>query len=129
MAEDKAKEIGAEQKAVIFSESRRTQSHLLRVLADSPFRDDIVPCNGSNTDDGSRMIDNQWLERHQGSDRVADDGSHAQAGGTEVDVARCAVSPAPTCWDTAEARLGGLAAVKLAMSFKKGSGSLCVSDG
>ncbi|MBP9158416.1 MAG: DEAD/DEAH box helicase, partial [Sphingobium sp.] len=66
----KAKEIGADQKAIIFTESRRTQSYLLRVLADSPFREGIVLFNGSNTDDGSKRIYNQWLERHQGSDRV-----------------------------------------------------------
>ena len=66
----KAKEIGAEQKAIIFTESRRTQSYLLRVLADSPFREGIVLFNGSNTDDGSKLIYSQWLERHQGSDRV-----------------------------------------------------------
>ena len=66
----KAKEIGADQKAIVFTESRRTQSYLLRVLADSPFRDGIVLFNGSNTDDGSKLIYNQWLERHQGSDRV-----------------------------------------------------------
>ncbi len=66
----KAKEIGADQKAIIFTESRRTQSYLLRVLADSPFRDGIVLFNGSNTDDGSKLIYNQWLQRHQGSDRV-----------------------------------------------------------
>ncbi len=66
----KAKEIGAEQKAIIFTESRRTQSYLLRVLADSPFRDGIVLFNGSNTDNGSKLIYSQWLERHQESDRV-----------------------------------------------------------
>ncbi len=66
----KAKEIGAAQKAIIFTESRRTQSYLLRVLADSPFREGIVLFNGSNTDDGSKLIYSQWLERHQGSDRV-----------------------------------------------------------
>ena len=66
----KAQEIGAAQKAIIFTESRRTQSYLLRLLADSPFREGIVLFNGSNTDDGSKLIYLQWLERHQGSDRV-----------------------------------------------------------
>ncbi len=66
----KAQEIGAAQKAIIFTESRRTQSYLLRLLADSPFRDGIVLFNGSNIDDGSKLIYSQWLERHQGSDRV-----------------------------------------------------------
>ena len=66
----KAKEIGAEQKAIIFTESRRTQSYLLRLLVDSPFAEGIVLFNGSNTDDLSKQIYSQWLERHQGSDRV-----------------------------------------------------------
>ena len=66
----KAREIGAEQKAIIFTESRRTQSYILRLLADSPFADGIVLFNGSNTDDRSKLIYNEWLERHQGSDRV-----------------------------------------------------------
>ncbi|MBE7422140.1 MAG: DEAD/DEAH box helicase family protein [Zoogloeaceae bacterium] len=66
----KAKEHGGAEKAIIFTESRRTQSYLLRVLADSPFRDGIVLFNGSNTDEGSKAIYSQWLERHQGSDRV-----------------------------------------------------------
>jgi len=66
----KAREIGAEQKAIIFTESRRTQSYLLRLLADSPFAEGIALFNGSNTDESSRQIYRQWLERHQGSDRV-----------------------------------------------------------
>lgn len=66
----KAQEIGAAQKAIIFTESRRTQSYLLRVLAESHFSDGIVLFNGSNTDQGSKQIYSQWLERHQGSDRV-----------------------------------------------------------
>ena len=66
----KAKEIRAEEKAIIFTESRRTQSYLLRVLADSPFAEGIVLFNGSNTDDRSKAIYAAWLERHQGTDRV-----------------------------------------------------------
>ena len=50
----KAREIGAEEKAIIFTESRKTQSYLLRVLADSPFAEGVVLFNGSNTDDRSK---------------------------------------------------------------------------
>jgi adenine-specific DNA-methyltransferase len=46
----KAEELGAAQKAIIFIESRRTQEYLLRVLADSPWKDHIVLFNGSNND-------------------------------------------------------------------------------
>lgn len=66
----KAKELGAAEKAIIFTESRRTQNYLLRLLADSPFAEGIVLFNGSNTDDRSKLIYNQWLDRHQGTDRV-----------------------------------------------------------
>jgi adenine-specific DNA-methyltransferase len=67
----KATEIGAAQKAVIFTESRRTQSYLLRLLADTPFAAGVVLFNGSNTDEGSKKIYYEWFERHQGTDRVS----------------------------------------------------------
>jgi ERCC4-related helicase len=66
----KAHELGAQQKAIIFTESRRTQAYLLRVLADSPYADGIVLFNGTNTDDRSKDIYARWIQLHQGSDRV-----------------------------------------------------------
>jgi len=66
----KGAELGAEEKAIIFTESRRTQSYLLRVLADSPFAEGIVLFNGSNTDDRSKQIYAAWLAKHGGTDRV-----------------------------------------------------------
>ncbi|MBI2837902.1 MAG: DEAD/DEAH box helicase [Acidobacteria bacterium] len=66
----KASDLGAAQKAIIFTESRRTQSYLLRVLADSPFAEGIVLFNRSNTDDRSKQIYRDWLQRHDGTDRV-----------------------------------------------------------
>lgn len=66
----KAAEIGAAQKAIIFTESRKTQSYLLRVLADSQFNEGIVLFNGSNTDDRSKAIYAAWLDKHAGTDRV-----------------------------------------------------------
>lgn len=66
----KAAELGAAQKAVIFTESRRTQNYLLRVLAESPWKDGIVLFNGSNNDERSREIYAAWLKRYQGTDRV-----------------------------------------------------------
>ena len=70
IAMNKAAELKAEQKAIIFTESRRTQSYLVRVLADSPWKDGIVLFNGSNTDDRSKAIYANWLERNRGTDRV-----------------------------------------------------------
>lgn len=70
IAFDKAEELGAERKAIIFTESRRTQAYLLRRLAESPYAEGVVLFNGSNTDPGSRKVYQAWLERHRGSDRV-----------------------------------------------------------
>ncbi len=66
----KAREIGAAEKAIIFTESRKTQSYLLRVLADSQFDAGLVLFNGSNTDDRSKTIYATWLEKNAGSDKV-----------------------------------------------------------
>lgn len=66
----KAEELGAERKALIFTESRRTQDYLLRVLVDSPYKDGIVLFNGSNTDETSRRIYAEWLARHKDTDRI-----------------------------------------------------------
>jgi len=65
-----AERLGAAPKAVVFTESRRTQDYLLRVLADSPLAEGIVLFNGSNTDERSKAIYVQWLERHEGTDRI-----------------------------------------------------------
>jgi len=67
----KAQDLGAAQKAIIFTESRRTQSYLLRVLGESPFAEGIVLFNGTNTDDRSKQIYAAWVERHQGTDRIS----------------------------------------------------------
>ena len=67
----KAEELGAAQKAIIFTESRRTQSYLLRLLSDSPYAEGIVLFNGSNTDEQSKRIYANWLEHQQGSDKVS----------------------------------------------------------
>lgn len=66
----KAEELGAAQKAIIFTESRRTQDYLLRVLQDSPWKDHIVLFNGSNNDEKSKQIYHEWLQCHQGTDRA-----------------------------------------------------------
>lgn len=66
----KAEELGAAKKAIIFTESRRTQDYLLRLLADSAFSEGIVLFNGTNTDNHSKQLYQEWLERHNGTDRV-----------------------------------------------------------
>lgn len=65
-----ADRFGAKRKAIVFTESRRTQEYLLRVLADSPYANGIILFNGSNNDERSRKIYSDWLERHAGSDKI-----------------------------------------------------------
>jgi ERCC4-related helicase len=67
---EKASELGAAEKAIIFTESRKTQSYLLRLLADSPYSDGIVLFNGTNTDDSSKAIYAKWAAKHQGTDKI-----------------------------------------------------------
>lgn len=67
---EEAEKLGASRKAIIFTESRRTQDYLLRVLSDSKFSEGIVLFNGSNNDDRSKSIYTQWIDQHQGTDRV-----------------------------------------------------------
>ena len=66
----KARTLGADEKAIIFTESRRTQTYLLRILAESPWNEGIVLFNGTNTDESSRQIYKDWLKIHEGTDRV-----------------------------------------------------------
>ena len=65
-----AERLGAQRKAIIFTESRRTQDYLCRVLADSPYSEGIVLFNGSNNDQKSRDIYQQWKAKYADTDRV-----------------------------------------------------------
>ncbi len=65
-----ADNLGAERKAIIFTESRRTQEYLLRILDKSPFSEGIVLFNGSNNDERSKRIYAAWLIEHEGTDRI-----------------------------------------------------------
>jgi ERCC4-related helicase len=66
----KAESLGASKKAIIFTESRKTQDYLVRMLSETEHQGKIVLFNGSNNDDQSRQIYQQWFDRHQGSDRI-----------------------------------------------------------
>lgn len=63
--------LGAARKAIIFTESRRTQDYLLSLLADTPYGDGTVLFNGTNTDSAAQRIYKEWLQRHAGSDRIS----------------------------------------------------------
>lgn len=62
---DKIEELGGQRKAVIFTESRRTQEYLLRLLTDNGYENSIVFLNGANNDEISKRIYSEWKERHK----------------------------------------------------------------
>ncbi len=66
----KTQELGAAQKAIIFTESRRTQEYLVRLLSENGYADKLVLFNGSNSDPQSKAVYEAWLEKHKGTDRV-----------------------------------------------------------
>jgi len=67
---EKAAELGAPQKALIFTESRRTQSYLKELLSSSGYAGAVVTLSGSNTDPNTVATYKRWLERHRGEDAV-----------------------------------------------------------
>lgn len=67
----KATELGALKKAVIFTESRRTQDYLYNLLTDNGYEGKIVFLNGTNTDENSKRIYKEWVESHKGEDIVS----------------------------------------------------------
>ncbi|KQR30912.1 hypothetical protein ASF91_13640 [Rhizobium sp. Leaf155] len=62
---------GGQRKAVVFTESVRTQTYLRDVLERSGFEGQTVVLNGSNSDKDSAAIYNAWLEKHLGTDVVS----------------------------------------------------------
>lgn len=67
----KATELGALRKAVIFTESRRTQDYLYNLLSENGYEGKIVFLNGTNSDNNSKKIYKEWVERHKGEDIVS----------------------------------------------------------
>lgn len=67
---EKMRDIGAADKAIIFTESKRTQTYLEQILENSPYAGSVVLFNGDNKDLRSKAIYKEWLERNKGSDRV-----------------------------------------------------------
>lgn len=66
-----ARQRGSSEKAIIFTESRRTQEYLCEILQRTEYAGKIVLFNGSNSDPESKAIYDRWLERYAGTDRVS----------------------------------------------------------
>lgn len=70
----KLKELGAAQKAIIFTESKRTQDYLLQYLSTTEYAGEngegIVLFNGTNSDEKAHIIYKNWLKKYEGTDKI-----------------------------------------------------------
>ena len=67
---EQLKRLGAAQKALIFTESKRTQEYLYELLEKRGYKGQVVRFNGTNTDKESTAIYNEWINQHKGSSKI-----------------------------------------------------------
>ena len=67
----KVEKLGGQRKAVIFTESCRTQKYLQELLNSKGYVGQLALLNGSNSDPDSKLIYKEWLERHASSDKIS----------------------------------------------------------
>jgi superfamily II DNA/RNA helicase len=63
-------ELGAPRKAIIFTESKRTQEYLYQFLASNGYDGSLALFSGTNNHPDTTVIYQQWLIEHRGTDRV-----------------------------------------------------------
>ena len=66
----KMEQLGANRKALIFTESTRTQTYLKQLLEENGYAGKIVLFNGSNNDETSRQIYKEWKQAHAGTSAI-----------------------------------------------------------
>ena len=64
---EKIKNLGGQRKALIFTESRRTQEYLYKFLSDNGYNDKIVCFNGTNDSEEAKNIYRLWLKQYAGT--------------------------------------------------------------
>lgn len=62
---------GGARKAVIFTESVRTQLYLRELLEQHGYAGRVVLMNGQNGDQQSRETYARWIEKHRGTDKIS----------------------------------------------------------
>lgn len=67
---DKLRQIGAPEKAIIFTDSTITQEYLARSLTEAGWGEGLILFNGSNDSPEARRIYDQWLQENKGGDLV-----------------------------------------------------------
>ena len=67
---EKLHELGALQKAIIFTASTRTQTYIKELLEAVGYKGKLVLFNGSNNDPDSKAIYQRWIKKHSGTDKI-----------------------------------------------------------
>lgn len=67
---EELEKLGANKKALLFTESRRTQDFLFELFERKGYKGKVVLFNGSNSDKQSKAIYKAWLEKHKGSSKI-----------------------------------------------------------
>jgi SNF2 family DNA or RNA helicase len=67
---EELEKLGANKKALLFTESRRTQDFLFELFEKNGYKGKVVLFNGTNSDKQSTTIYKAWLEQHKGSSHV-----------------------------------------------------------
>ncbi|MEY4504342.1 MAG: hypothetical protein RL154_636, partial [Pseudomonadota bacterium] len=67
---EKLQELCANEKAMIFTESIRTQNYVKNLLEQNGYLGKIVLFNGTNSDKESKKIYSNWLEKNKNSDKI-----------------------------------------------------------
>lgn len=63
-------DMAAPKKALIFTESRRTQQYIYQLLEKNGYAGKLLMFNGTNTDETSKMIYDEWLKQNEGTSRI-----------------------------------------------------------
>ncbi len=67
----KAADLGAPRKALIFTESRRTQRYLFELLEANGYSGEVVTFNGTNNELQCKEIYKSWQQRHKEDDAIS----------------------------------------------------------
>ena len=68
---DRISQLGGQRKAVIFTESKRTQNYLYNLLSNNGYAGSIVFLNGENNDSVSKEIYEKWKKRHESDGKIS----------------------------------------------------------
>lgn len=67
---ERMRELGAQHKALVFTESTRTQEYLKTFLSENGYQGKVVCFNGTNNEEYAQRIYQQWLRNPQNTSKI-----------------------------------------------------------